>query len=129
MPNQNRDQAEQLIAEVLAAACLLAKEERGSAKDRSLVLRVMECTELALRTRQISVHGRAGVGGEVLLPTALVNGSVRSVVMRKRGRQMALDMTRLRSYGALINMAKWCKSALRSNLLKAFKIVGQPEVC
>lgn len=133
MPNQNRDQAEQLIAEVLAAACLVVESDGGSAKDRSVVRRVLRCTDEALRAQKISVHSQADTAGEFQLPSAAQQGSsaiaVRKVVMRRRGRQVVLDLARLRSHGALINVDRWCKSALRSNLLKALKILGQPELC
>ncbi|MFJ4445084.1 hypothetical protein ACIPZ8_23735 [Pseudomonas sp. NPDC089422] len=69
MQNQNRDQAEQLIAEVLAAAFSMAEEDGGSAEDRSLVRRVLQCTEEVLSAQRISVHSQAGVAGKVRMPT------------------------------------------------------------
>jgi len=132
MPNQNRDQAEQLIAEVLAAACLVVESDGGSAKDRCLVRRVLRCTDDVLRAQKITVHSQADAR-DLQLPSAAQQGysalAVRKVVMRRRGRQVVLDLARLRSYRDLMNVGRWCKSALRSNLLKAFKILGQPELC
>ncbi|MFJ4066222.1 hypothetical protein ACIPW4_13080 [Pseudomonas sp. NPDC089996] len=132
MPNQNRDQAEQIIAEELVAACLVIESGGGSAKDRSLVRRVLQSTAEALRAQKISVHSQADAISEVQLPSAAQQRSstlaARKVVMKRRGRQVVLDLARLRSYGALMNVDNWCKSALRSNLLQAFKILGQPEL-
>jgi hypothetical protein len=55
--------------------------------------------------------------------------AVRKGVMRRRGRQVVLDLARLRLDSDLMNVGRWCKSAFRRNLLKAFKILGQPELC
>ncbi|WP_409322640.1 hypothetical protein [Pseudomonas putida] len=65
MPNQNNDQAEQLIAEVLAAACLLTESERGATKDRNVVQGVLQCTYEALRNQKIFVYSQAGAAKEV----------------------------------------------------------------
>ncbi|NIE77315.1 hypothetical protein F3J45_23040 [Pantoea sp. Ap-967] len=133
MPNQNKEQAEQLIAEVLAAACLVVERDIGSAKDRSLAQRVLQCAQQALHIQKISVYSQAGTAPEIELPGAKrlnpTPTEARQFVMRKRGRQVVLDVARLRSYGTLINVGRWCKSALRSNLLRAFQILGQPEPC
>lgn len=128
MQHQNLDQAEQLIAEVLGAACLVIESDAGSSKDRSLARLLLLSASEALRSRQISVHSQAGSGREIQLPNAdngsLYPGGVRTIVMRKRGRQVELDPARLRSHGTLITVDRWCSSALRSNLEKAFRRVG-----
>ncbi|MNP40439.1 hypothetical protein D3C76_1340840 [compost metagenome] len=41
---------------------------------------------------------------------------LRYVVMRKRGQQVVLDLTRLRSYEGILRVKKWARSALRTNL-------------
>jgi len=131
MRHQNQDQAEQLIAEVFAAACLVIGSDAGSSKDRGLARRLLRTAYEALRSRQITVHSQAGSARETQLPNA-DDGSLHlaaesRIVMRKRGRQVELDAARLRSHGALITVGRWCKSALRSNLEKAFKRVGYLE--
>lgn len=130
MPNQNEDQAEQLVAEVLAAACLVMDEDAGSAKERSVIRHILRCAFEALRSRHISVHSQVGVlefqlsSDRVAIADA---GTGWRVVMRKRGRQVVLDRARLQSHCALMTMGRWCRSALRSNLQRAFRILGHPE--
>ncbi|RFQ06001.1 hypothetical protein D0O09_02155 [Pseudomonas putida] len=130
MQHQNKDQAEQLIAEVLAAACLVIENDACSIKDRSLARRLLPDAEEALRLLQISVYSQPGAR-EFLLPTAEDHrpapGSKRRIVMRKRGRQVVLDIARLKAHGAFMTIGGWCKSALRSNLLRAFRILGHPD--
>ena len=130
MQHQNKDQAEQLVAEVLAAACLVIEKESGSAKDRSVIRHLLRCAFDALRSRHISVHSQVGVL-EFQLPSdgaAIADaGTGQRIVMRKRGRQVVLDRARLQSHASLMTMGRWCKSALRSNLLRAFKILGHHE--
>ena len=130
MQHQNKDQAEQLIAEVLAAACLVIENDARSAKDQSLARRLLSGAQDALHSRQISVLSQAGgreselLASEVKHPDARKN---RKIVMRRRGRLVVLDLTRLTSFGSLMTMEAWCKSALSRNLSRAFKILGHPE--
>lgn len=130
MPNQNRDQAEQLVAEVLAAACLAIENDAGSANDRNVIRHLLRCAFEALRSRHISVHSQVGVL-EFQLPSDRVAiadpGAGWRVVMRTRGRQVVLDRARLQSHCAFMTMGRWCRSALRSNLQRAFRILGHPE--
>ncbi|WP_372028384.1 hypothetical protein [Pseudomonas kurunegalensis] len=132
MQHQNKDQAEQLIAEVLVAACLVIENDSCSMKDRNLARRILPDAQEALRLLQIGVYSQAG-DLEFVLPTAeshrQVPGGKRRFVMKKRGRQVVLDTARLKSHGAFMTMGSWCKSALRTNLLRAFKILGHPEFC
>ena len=133
MSRQNRDQAELLLAEVLAAACLAAEGNAGSKQDRHLIRRVRQQADEALCLRQISVYAQVGAIREMQLTSAQVHDfdldGLRNVVMRKRGQQVVFDLTRLRSYEGILRVDKWARSALRINLLKAFKILGQPELC
>lgn len=133
MSRQNRDQAELLLAEVLAAACLAAVGNAGSKQDRLLIRRVRQQADEALCLRQISVYAQVGAIREMQLTSAEVHDfdldGLRYVVMRKRGQQVVLDLARLRAYEGILRVDKWAGSALRTNLLKAFKILGQPEMC
>lgn len=132
MPRQNRDQAELLLAEVLAAACLAAEGNTGSKQDRHLVRRVRQQADEALCLRQISVYAQVGAIREMQLTSTEVHDfaldDLQKVVMKKRGQQVVLDLTRLRSYEKIFRVDKWARSALRTNFLKAFKILGQPEL-
>ncbi|MGJ7547644.1 hypothetical protein [Pseudomonas alloputida] len=133
MPGQNKDQAELLIAEVLAAACLVAEGNAASKQDRHLVRRLRQQADEALCLQQISVYAQVGAIQEMQFTSAddhdfdLVD--LRKIVMRKRGRQVVLDLTRLRSFAGILRVDKWASSALRTNLSKAFKLLGQPELC
>jgi len=62
MQRQNVEQAEQLVAEVLVAACLAVGPDEGSAKDRRVVRELLRCAFEALCAKQITVH--AQMGGE-----------------------------------------------------------------
>ncbi|MEO9241370.1 hypothetical protein [Pseudomonas inefficax] len=131
MQRQNVEQAEQLAAEVLVAACLAAADE-ASANERSVVRELLRCAFETLCARRISVHAQVG-GREVKLPCAqdgsVVEEHLAKFLMRKRGRQVMLDRARLQSHATLLAMGEWCRSALRSNLRKAFKILGHTEFC
>lgn len=131
MQRQNVEQAEQLVAEVLVAACLAAADE-GSAKERRVVRELLRCAFETLCARRISVHAQVGER-EVKLPCAqdgsVVKEHLAKFLMRKRGRQVVLDRARLQSHATLLAMGEWCRSALRSNLRKAFKILGHTEFC
>lgn len=131
MPHQNKDQAEQLIAEVLAAACLVIENDACPTKDRSLARRILPDAEEALRLLRICVCSQSGAQ-EFVLPTAEDHrpapGGSRMIVMRKRGRQVVLDQAKLKSHGESMTMGRWCKSALRSNLMRAFRILGHPQI-
>lgn len=120
MSRQNRDQAELLLAEVLAAACLAAEGNAGSKQDRHLIRRVRRQADEALCLRQISVYAQVGAIREMQLMSAEVHefdlDGLRYVVMRKRGQQVVLDLTRLRSYEGILRVKKWARSALRTNL-------------
>ncbi|WP_264317318.1 MULTISPECIES: hypothetical protein [Pseudomonas] len=69
MQHQNKDQAEQLIAEVLVAACLVIENDACSMKDRNLARRILPDAQEALRLLQIGVYSQAG-DLEFVLPTA-----------------------------------------------------------
>ncbi|MFK5664341.1 hypothetical protein ACI2OW_00300 [Pseudomonas shirazica] len=132
MQRQNVEQAEQLVAEVLVAACLAAAADEGSAKERRVVRELLRCAFDTLCARRISVHAQVG-GREVKLPCAqdgsVVKEQLAKFLMRKRGRQVVLDRARLQSHATLLTIGEWCRSALRSNLRKAFKILGHTEFC
>lgn len=129
MQHQNKDQAEQLIAEVLAAACLVIEDDACSTADRNLARRILPDAQETLRLLHICVYSQAG-GREFVLPTAednrLAPGGSRRIVMRKRGRQVVLDLARLKSHGGFMTMGGWGQSSLRSNLRRAFQILGYP---
>lgn len=132
MQHQNKDQAEHLVAEVLAAACLVIENDAGNAKHRGVVRRILHCAFEALRSRHISVLSQTG-NLEIVLPgdpsDGQSSGLGRRIVMRKRGRHVLLDPARLKSHATFMSVDVWCKSALRSNLQRAFKILGHPEFC
>lgn len=132
MQRQNVEQAERLVAEVLVAACLAVGPDEGSAKDRRVVRELLRCAFEALCARQITVHAQVG-GRAVKLPCAqdgcVVKEHLATFLMTKRGRQVVLDQARLQSHATLLTMEEWCRSALKSNLRKAFKILGHTEFC
>lgn len=132
MQRQNVEQAEQLVAEVLVAACLAAAADEASANECSVVRELLRCAFETLCARRISVHAQVE-GWEVKLPCAqdgsVVKEQPAKFLMRKRGRQVVLDRARLQSHATLLAMGEWCRSALRSNLRKAFKILGHTEFC
>lgn len=83
--------------------------------------------------QQISVYAQVGAIQEMQFTRAEDHDfdldDLRKIVMRKRGRQVVLDLTRLRSFAEILRVDKWARSALRTNLSKAFKHLGQPALC
>ena len=62
MQRQNVEQAEQLVTDVLVAACLAAAADEASANERSVVRELLRCAIETLCARRISVHAQVEVG-------------------------------------------------------------------
>ncbi|OUS84351.1 hypothetical protein CBP05_08685 [Pseudomonas putida] len=77
MQRQNVEQAEQLVAEVLVAACLAAAADEGSAKERRVVRELLHCAFDTLCARRISVHAQVG-GGKSSCPVPRTEASSKS---------------------------------------------------